>query len=143
MRAITLALGLLIILLQATANSQISSASAESPRQSIASTFVSRQVEPLTQFRALHHLEATNTRFNKHGWMDVRTQLSPENHFSFAVLVSRGVATRSALTTPNYDFAAVEPAGSGVVRLTVRPLRHEMTLINGARFVTETGAGPG
>jgi hypothetical protein len=130
MRAITLVLGLLIIVIQTTANGQISGASAELPRQSIASTFVSRQVEALTQFRALRHLEATNRRFNKHGWMDVRTELSPENHFSFEVLgeggssyirkkvllpilegerdiVARGGAARAALTT-NGDEAALD-----------------------------------
>jgi hypothetical protein len=160
MRAITLVLGLLIIVIQATANGQISGASAQLPRQSIASTFVSRQVEPLTQFRALRHLEATNRRFNKHGWMDVRTELSPENHFSFEVLgeggssyirkkvllpilegerdiVARGGA---ALTTNNYEFTAEEPGARGLVRLTVRPLREEMTLIDGALFVTDTDA---
>jgi hypothetical protein len=163
MRAITLALGLLIIVVQATASGQISGAPVSHPHQSIASKFISTPVEPLRQFRALRHLEATNKRFNKHGWMDVRTELSLENHFSFEVLaeggssyirkkvllpilegerdiVSRGDATRSSLTTTNYDFAAEEPTGSGVVRLTVRPLRNEMTLIDGALFVTETDA---
>jgi hypothetical protein len=84
MRAITLVLGLLIIVIQSTANGQISP-SVELPLQSIASKFVGSQVEPLRQFRALRHLEATNKRFNKHGWMDVRT-LSSGNHFSFEVL---------------------------------------------------------
>ena len=163
MRAITLALGLLIIIFQAAANGQISGASVQLPPQSLTSKFISTQVEPLRQFRALRHLEATNRRFNKHGWMDVRTELSPENHFSFEVLaeggssyirkkvllpilegereiVSRGDSTRTALTPGNYDFAAEEPAGLGVVRLTLRPLRDEMTLIDGAIFVTDTDA---
>ena len=163
MRAITLALGLLVIVSQATANGQISGAFVELPRQSIASTFISRQVEPLRQFRALRHLEATNTRFNKHGWMDVRTEMSPEGHFSFEVLaeggssyirkkvllpilegerdiVARGDATRAALSPNNYRFAAEEPSGPGLVRLTVKPLREEMTLIDGALIVTETDA---
>ena len=83
-------LGLLIIVIQATANGQISGASAQLPRRLIASTFVSRQVEPLPQFRAVRHLDATNRRFNKHGWMDVRTELSRENHFSFEVLGEGG-----------------------------------------------------
>ena len=163
MRGITLALGLLIIVVQAVANGQISGAPVQLPNQSIASTFVSAQVEPLRQFRALRHLEATNKRFNKHGWMDVRTELSPGNHFTFEVLaeggssyirkkvllpllegereiVSRGDSAHTALTTTNYDFAAEEPVGSGVIRLTVRPLRNEMTLIDGALFVTDTDA---
>lgn len=89
MRAITLALGLLIIVIHATANGQISGASARLP-QSIAAQFISNHVEPLRQFRALRHLEATNTRFSKHGWMDVRTELSLEGHFSFEVLAEGG-----------------------------------------------------
>lgn len=163
MRAITLALGLLIIIFQATANGQNSGAPDQLPSQSIASTFIGAHVEPLRQFHAMRHLEATNRRFNKHGWMDVRTELSPENHFSFEVIaeggssyirkkvllpilegereiVSRGDAARSALTTDNYNFSAEQPAGPGVVRLTVRPLRGEMTLIDGALFVTRTDA---
>lgn len=163
MRAITLALGLLIIIFQAAANGQISGAPVQLPSSSITSKFIGTHVEPLRQFRALRHLEATNRRFNKHGWMDVRTELSPENHFSFEVIaeggssyirkkvllpilegereiVTRGDPTRTALTPANYDFAAEEPAGSGVVRLTLRPLRDEMTLIDGAVFVTDTDA---
>jgi hypothetical protein len=163
MRAITLALGLLVIVIEATANGQVSGASVQLPHQSIASAFVSNQVEPLRQFRALRHLEATNKRFNKHGWMDVRAELSPEGHFSFEVLaeggssyirkkvllpilegerdiVVRGDATRAALNASNYHFAAEEPGGPGLVRLTVRPLREEMTLIDGALIVTDTDA---
>src|SRR5262245_19248424 len=159
MRAITLALGLLIIIFPATATSQNSGAPDQLPSRSVAARFIGAHVEPLRQFRARRHLEATNRRFNKHGWMDVRTELSPENHFSFEVLAeggssyirkkvllpilegereiaSSGDVTRSALSTHNYDFAAEEPAGSGIVRLTVRPLRDEMTLIDGALYVT-------
>ena len=90
MGAITLAIGLLIIVFNARANSQISGVSAELPRESIAATFISSQADPLRQFRALRHLEATNRRFNKHGWMDVRTELSPKDHFSFEVLAEGG-----------------------------------------------------
>jgi len=163
MRVNTLAIGLLIIIVNAIAHGQSAGVSAEHPGESIASKFASTQVEPLKQFRAIRHLEATNKRFNKHGWMDVRTELSPENHFSFKVLaeggssyirkkvllpilegerdiVARGGATRAALTTTNYDFASEEPGEPGLVRVIVRPLREEMTLIDGALFVRDTDA---
>src|SRR5262245_43986743 len=163
MRAITLALGLLIIIFPATATSQNSGAPDQLPSRSVAARFIGAHVEPLRQFRARRHLEATNRRFNKHGWVDVRTELSPENHFSFEVLaeggssyirkkvllpilegereiLSRGDTSHTALTTSNYDFLDEEPVESGVVRLTVRPRRDEMTLIHGALFVTDTDA---
>jgi len=163
MRAITLALGLLVTVIHATAHGQISGVSAGLSHHPVVSKFISAEVEPLRQFRALRHLEATNKRFNKHGWMDVRTELSPKNHFSFEVLaeggssyirkkvllpilegerdiVSRGDAARAALNTTNYNFAAEEPDGPGLIRLTVKPLREEMTLVDGSIVVTEADA---
>jgi hypothetical protein len=162
MRAITLALGLLAATLVAAPSGQIPGASVL-PEQTLTSRFLDGPVEPLTQFRAVRHLEATNQRFKKHGWMDVRTELSLESGFSFEVLaqggssyirqkvllpilegereiVSRGDPARSAVTTRNYAITSEAPAGPGLVRLTLRPLREEMTLVHGAVFVTDTDA---
>jgi hypothetical protein len=61
MRAITLALGLLIIIFHATAAGQNSGAP------------------------------------DQHGWVDVRSELSPENHFSFQVIAEGGSRTTEAL----------------------------------------------
>jgi hypothetical protein len=129
----------------------------------VASKFLDSPAQPLTQFRAVRHLEATNQRFKKHGWMDVHTELSSDGRFSFEVLaeggssyirkkvllpslesereiVSRGDARRAALTTSNYEITSEEPVGSGLVRLTLKPLRNEMTLVDSALFVTAMDA---
>ena len=163
MRAITLALGLLAVALVAVASGQVPGASVEPPHQTLRSKFLDRQTEPLTQFRAVRHLEATNQRFKKHGWMDVRTELSSAGGFSFVVLdeggssyirkkvllpilegereiVSRGDVAHAALTTSNYEITSEEPVEPGLVRLTVKPLRNEITLVDGAVFVTDTDA---
>ena len=149
--------------LVAVASGQIPGASVELPHQTLRSKFLDRPAEPLTQFRAVRHLEATNQRFKKHGWMDVRTELSAEGGFSFAVLdeggssyirkkvllpilegereiVSRGDVAHAALTTSNYEITSEEAVGPGLARLMVRPLRNEITLVDGAVFVTDTDA---
>ena len=125
--------------------------------------FLNTPIEHLTQFRALRHLEATNTRFKKHGWMDVITELSAENGFTFQVMteggseyirtkvlrpilegereiIARGEAVRSALTLENYDMLREEPAEDGLVRLFIKPRRQERTLVDGALLVTEADA---
>jgi hypothetical protein len=160
MRAITLALGLLAAAHAAVAGGQLPDAAAD---QSLIAKFLNNSAEPLTQYRAVRHLEARNQRFKKHGWMDVRTELTDEGVFSFAVLaeggsgyirtkvlrpilegerdvVSRGDRSRSALTTSNYSISGEESVGPGLVRLTVKPLRKEITLVDGAVFVTDTDA---
>jgi hypothetical protein len=161
MRAIPPALGLLAVALTVDVGGQIPRARADPAQLTFVSRFLDAPAEPLTQFRAVRHLEATNQRFKKHGWMDVHTELSPDGGFSFAILsqggsnyirekvllpilegerdiVSRGVAPRAALNMSNYEITGEEPAGSGLVRLTVKPRRPEMMLIDGALFVSET-----
>jgi hypothetical protein len=161
MKAITPALGLLAVVLTADAGSQIPGAPVDPAQRTLGSRFLDTPPEPLGQFRALRHLEATNQRFKKHGWMDVRTKLSPEEGFSFEILeqggssyirekvllpilegerdiVSRGDVLRAALNTSNYEITSEEPVGSGLVRLTLKPRREDMMLIDGAIFVTDT-----
>lgn len=149
MRVATLAIGL-IVALTSFVNGQ----------GSVADRFLSNHAAPLSQFRAIRHLEATNTRFKKHGWMDVVTELSPENGFTFQIvaeggseyirkkvlrpilegeqeIIARGDATRSALTLDNYEMLHEEPADDGLVRLFVKPKREERTLIEGSLLVNE------
>jgi hypothetical protein len=125
--------------------------------------FLDSSGEPLTQFRARRHLEATNARFKKHGWMDVITELSPERGFTFHIVdeggseyirkkvlrpildgerdvIVRGEAARAALTLDNYDMLREEPAADGLVRVILRPKRQERLLIDGALFVTGADA---
>jgi hypothetical protein len=163
MRAMTLALGLVVAASGAGISGQISDPPVGVAGPTVISRFLDSRPQPLTQFRAVRHLEARNQRFNKHGWMDVHTELAPDGRFSFAVLaeggssyirkkvllpilegereiVERGGAARGAITTSNYDITSEESVGSGLVRLTLKPLRNEMTLVDGAVFVTDAEA---
>jgi hypothetical protein len=158
MRVATLVLGLLVVAARIT-SSQSPGPDRPLLPPSIA-RFLSTPTEPLTQFRAVRHLEATNTRFKKRGWMDVITELSVENGFTFQVVTeggsdyirtkvlrpilqgeqeifARGDVVRSALTLENYDMVREEPAEAGLIRLVVKPRRQERTLIDGALLVTE------
>ena len=163
MRAITLALGLLAAAQVTVADGRTAGPSTESPQATLIARFLNNHAEPLTHYRATRRIEATNQRFKKHGWIEVRTELSSDGVFSFEVLgeggssvirnkvlrpilegerqiVSGGDSTRTALTTSNYDIAAGPPAGDGLVRLLLKPLRKEMTLVEGAVWVTDTEA---
>jgi hypothetical protein len=53
------------------------------------SLFLARTNVPLTSYRARRHLEANNTRFKKHAWLDCVTRLD-ENGFSYEVTASDG-----------------------------------------------------
>jgi hypothetical protein len=129
---------------------------------SLAERFLARPPEGLTQYRATRRLEARNARFRKDGWMEVFTELTPDG-FSFSVieeggsgyirdkvlrpilqgerdLIARGDVARSALSPANYDFTGQAHAEPGVVRLAVAPRRKDITLIDGAVFVTDTDA---
>jgi hypothetical protein len=159
MRIATLAVGLLAIAV-INASGQSPADAAESPRPASLERFLNNSSESLTHVRAVRHLEAANTRFKKQGWMDVRTELSPETGFTFEVLseggseyirkkvlrpilegereiVANGDHTRSALTLDNYEMTRQEPAEDGLVRLFLKPKRQERTLVDGALLVTE------
>ena len=161
MRVATLAIGLLVAL-AGLVSGQSSPADHSTLPPSIA-RFLGNRSESLTQFRAVRHLEAKNTRFKKHGWIDAVTELSPESGFTFQILAeggshyirkkvlrpilegeqqiaASGDAARSALTLDNYDILREEPAEDGLVRLFIKPKRQERTLVDGSLFVTEGDA---
>ena len=158
MRVATLVIGLIVTLAPVTDGQADSS-----PLPPSIARFLNNHSESLTQFRAIRHLEATNTRFKKHGWMDAVTELSPDTGFTFHVvaeggseyirknvlrpilegeqeIMARGDAARSALTLDNYDILREEPAEDGLIRLFVKPKRQERTLIEGSLLVTEGDA---
>src|SRR5262245_7518470 len=164
MRATTLAMGLLAAAVGFDGGTQIPDASVEPAQTTFGARFLNASSEPLTQFRAVRHLEAANQRFKKHGWMDVRTDLSPDGGFTFAILsqggsdyirhkvllpilegerdiVSRGDVRRAGLNPTNYEITGEGPVQSGLVRLTVKPRRYEGLLSEGALCVTDTVAG--
>jgi hypothetical protein len=49
-------------------------------------------------------------------------------------------ASRSAMTTANYELRGTEAAEPGLVKLLVKPKRREISLIDGAAVVTEDEA---
>ena len=125
--------------------------------------FLSRLDEPLTRYRGVRRLEARNERFNLHGWLEVWTELSPDGQFKYEILreggseyirkkVLRSVleneeklfatqeASRSAVTPENYYLRGSEAAEPGLVKLLVEPKRRDVSLIEGAVFVTEQEA---
>jgi hypothetical protein len=126
--------------------------------------FLARPDEPLTRYRALRRLEARNDRFNLQGWLDVWTELTAEGRFEYQIVREGGSeyirnkvlrplleneerlfattdASRSAVTSQNYDLRGLEAAAEpGLVKLLVRPKRRDVSLVDGAVFVTEDEA---
>ena len=131
--------------------------------QPVVDRFLSRPDEPLTQYRAKRVLEGHNDRFKMHGTIEAVTQLSSTGQFTFEIMsetgsdyirekvlrplletearvLASGAPSRSALTTENYDIGGGEMAEPGVVKLFARPRRKDVSLIDGAVFVTSNDA---
>lgn len=125
--------------------------------------FLSRPDEPLARYRALRRLEARNDRFKLQGWLEAWTELSPEGRFTYEIVREGGSdyirnkvlrplleneeklfatrdASRAAVTPQNYELRGSEAAEPGVVKLLVTPRRRDVSLIEGAVFVTKEEA---
>jgi hypothetical protein len=135
--------------------------SSDSP---VVQRFLARPDEPLTRYRAIRRLEARNDRFNLQGWLDASTELTAEGRFAYEIVREGGSeyirnkvlrplleneeklfattdASRSAVTPQNYDLRGLEDAAEpGLVKLLVKPKRRDVSLIDGAVFVTEDEA---
>jgi hypothetical protein len=113
----------------------------------------------VTQYRAIRHLVAHNPKFKMSGSMDALTEMTTDGRFTFTVireegsdyirkkvfhsllaneqkLFATGDPARSALTEANYKLAAAEVADEGLVKLLAKPKRRDVTLVDGALFVT-------
>lgn len=125
--------------------------------------FLARSDEPLTRYRALRRLEARNARFNLHGWLEAWTELSADRQFKYVVVREGGSeyirnrvlrplleseerlfatrdASRAAVTLQNYDLRGGGAAEPGIVKLLVTPRRQDVSLVEGAVFVTARDA---
>jgi len=126
--------------------------------------FLARPDEPLTRYRALRRLEAHNERFKLHGWVEAWTELTEEGRFAYQVVREGGSeyirskvlrplleneeklfatsdASRAAVTPQNYDLHGLEASAEpGLVKLLVKPKRRDVSLVDGAVFVTEDEA---
>jgi hypothetical protein len=121
--------------------------------------FLSRPDEPITQYRARRTLEGHNPRFKMDGAIEAITELSADGRFSYTIVsetgsdyirnkvlrplleteakvIASGNPSRSALTIDNYDIGGGELAEPGIVKLFAKPRRKEVSLIDGAVFVT-------
>lgn len=111
------------------------------------------------QYRAVRKLEGHNPRFNMQGTIEAITELLPGGRFEYVIVsetgsdyirdkvlrpileteakvLASGAASRSALTTENYDIGGGELAEPGLVKLFAKPRRKDVSLIDGAVYVT-------
>jgi hypothetical protein len=132
-------------------------------QRAVVQRFLARADEPLTHYRALRRLEAHNDRFNKTGWLEVWTELTPDGRFSYEIVreggseyvrskvlrpilekelrvYESGDGARSALTADNYELRGADSAEPGLAKLEVTPKRREVSLIEGALYVTNDDA---
>ncbi len=125
--------------------------------------FLARPDEPVAQYRARRTLEGHNPRFNMSGAIEAITELGPDGRFTYTIVeetgsdyirgkvlrpileteakvLASGDPSRSALTTENYDIGGGELAEPGIVKLFAKPRRKDVSLIDGAVFVTSDDA---
>jgi hypothetical protein len=124
--------------------------------------FLTRADEPLTTYRGTRRLDGRNERFNVSGWMEIATELTADG-FHYRVIreggsdvirsrvfrpllaseeqiLATGDAARSAFTASNYELTPGDNAEPGLVKLFARPKRKDVTLIDGAVYITDTDA---
>ena len=124
--------------------------------------FLTRTAEPLVSYRGTRRLEGRNERFGVTGWMEIATELSADGfhyrvideggselvrHRVFKAMLedeekifAAGDAERSDFTSLNYELTPAGAGEPGIVKLFAHPKRHDVTLIDGAVFVTDTDA---
>jgi len=124
--------------------------------------FLARADEPLVTYRGTRRLEGRNERFNVSGWMDIAAELTADG-FRYRVIdeggsdlirrrvframleneeqiFANGDAAHSSFTSTNYDLTPAESPEPGLVKLFARPKRKDVTLIDGAVYITDTDA---
>lgn len=121
---------------------------------SIIERFLQREDVPLTSYRSIRRLEASNQRFKANGWLEAETELTPAGQFQWRVvaeggsahvrsrvlrkalegeadMIRGGMAARGALTDENYAFVAAEVQDDAWARVRIQPRRPDMLLIDG------------
>ena len=124
--------------------------------------FLARADEPLLSYRGTRRLEGRNERFNVSGWMEIATELTAGG-FHYRVIdeggsdlirkrvfrsmleneeqvFASGDAARSSFTSINYELTPGDSVEPGLVKLFARPKRKDVTLIDGAVYITNTDA---
>jgi len=152
----------LVALTALTALATAEPASAPATFEPVLHRFLARADEPLVTYRGTRRLEGRNERFNVSGWMEIATELTADG-FHYRVIdeggsdlirgrvfrsmleneeqvFANGGAGRSSFTTTNYDLTPGDAAEPGLVKLFARPKRKDVTLIDGAVYITDTDA---
>ena len=146
----------------ATALVMAEPASTSSVLEPVLHRFLARADEPLVTYRGTRHLEGRNERYNVSGWMDIAAELTADG-FHYRVvdeggsdlirrrvfrsmleneeqIFANGDMARSSITTTNYDLSPAPASQPGLVKLFARPKRKDVTLIDGAVYITDTDA---
>ena len=157
-RSAAVLLGLIALTALATAEP----ASPPATIEPVLHRFLARADEPLVQYRGTRRLEGRNERLNLDGWMEVATELGADG-FHYRVLseggsemirrrvfrsmldneervFAAGDAERSSFTATNYELTPAATEEAGLVKLLAHPRRRDVTLIEGAVFVTDSDA---
>jgi hypothetical protein len=155
--------GLLSLAFCLTVSAETAGPGADAAIQPALERFLTRVDEPVTQYRAIRRLEGHNARFDKRGAIEALTELRPGGHFTFDIIsetgsdyvrdkvlrplletearvFASGAASRSALTADNYEIGGGELAEPGLIKLFAKPRRKDVSLIDGAVFVTSDDA---
>ena len=156
---------LAVVLVALTALTTIAAAESASVPATFApvlNRFLSRADEPLVAYRGTRRLEGRNERFNVSGWMEIAVELTAAG-FHYRVIdeggsdlirrrvfrsmleneeqiFASGDAARSSFTAINYELTPAAADEPGLVKLFARPKRRDVTLIDGAVYVTDTDA---
>ena len=157
-----LAAVVLLALTALTALATAESASSPAALQPVLHRFLSRADEPLVTYRGTRRLEGRNERFNVSGWMVIATELTADG-FHYRVIdeggsdlirgrvfrsmleneeqiFANGDVARSSFTSTNYELTPGDGAEPGLVKLFARPKRKDVTLIDGAVYITDSDA---
>jgi hypothetical protein len=124
--------------------------------------FLARADEPLVTYRGTRHLEGRNERYNVSGWMEIAAELTADG-FRYRVIdeggsdlirrrvfrsmleneeqiFANGDMARSSISSTNYELTAAPASEPGLVKLFARPKRKDVTLIDGAVYITDSDA---
>ncbi|HEV3142030.1 MAG TPA: hypothetical protein VGY57_16000 [Vicinamibacterales bacterium] len=120
--------------------------------------FLARGDSPPVAYRALRHLEAHNTHFGAHAWLDAWTEFDEAHGFRYQVIQESGNAyvrsrvlraaldgeqkmwasrepQRASLTSDNYHFQDGGRAAEGLAAVGIKPKRKDVLLVEGAIFL--------
>jgi hypothetical protein len=120
--------------------------------------FLAAADPPAEQYRALRHLEADNSRFEKSAWMDVWTEMDREGGFRYEVAASGGseyirkkvflraleeekkmwnggVGREGRLNAENYEFDVTAVQDDGLMSVAIKPRHKGLLLVTGSIFV--------